>query len=209
MVEIAKPGITEHQLIAACEKVMIDNGAEVGSFSLFNTKKWPDGWGFPLSGTYRKLEIGDVILNELTPCYGGYFTQMCKPISLGKPTADFVEMFNIYKEMYDIAIEGYRAGNLLADVDAKASKYAMSKRPFTRASATFQMMGTRFGGYQPIFNGELRPGMIFNIHPWTNPPEADMKARKNHAGHILGDTNIVTEGDPECVSKIPNEIIIV
>ena len=111
--------------------------------------------------------------------------------------------------MYDMAMEGYRAGNILAELDAKVVKFAMTKRPFTRASAVFQGMGTTFGGYQPSFTGELKPGMVFNIHPWTNPPEADMKANRYHAGHILGETNIVTEGAPECVSKLPNEIIVV
>lgn len=209
MVEVAKPGITEHDLIAACEYAMTRNGAEVGSFSLFNTKQWPDGWGFPLSGTYRKLQKGDVILNEFTPSYGGYAVQLCRPISLGKPSADFMEWFEIQKEMYRIAREGFWAGNILSEVDAKVSEYALSKKPFTSARAAFQLMGSRFTNLHPGFSGELKPGMVFQIHPWVNPPEADMRAKKGHMGHIVGDTCIVTEGEPECVSKLPLEVTIV
>ena len=207
MAEVARPGITEYQLISACEAAMISNGAECGSFSLFNSKQWPDGWGFPVNGTYRQLQKGDVILNELTPCYGGYYVQLCRPISLGKPSADFVEMSEIHKVMYQMGRDGFRAGNVLSEVDAKVSEYALSKRPFTRASATFQLMDSPHEEVYVDFT--LRPGMAFQIHPWTNPPEADMKAEKNHMGHIYGDTCIVTEGDPECVSKLPMEVTIV
>ena len=207
MAEVARPGITEHELIAACEAAMIRNGAEVGSFSLFNTKQWPDGWGFPYSGTYRKLQKGDVILNELTPCYGGYYVQLCRPISLGKPSDSFMEHHEIWKEMYNIARAGFRAGNVLSEIDAKVNKYALSKKPFTQARAAFQMMDSIVT--EPRVDFILRPNMVFQIHPWCNPPEPDMKARKNHMGHIVGDTCIVTDGEAECVSKLPMEVTIV
>ncbi len=207
MVEVAKPGITEYDLIAECERAMIKAGAECGSFTLFNTKQWPDGWGFPVNGTNRRLQKGDVILNEITPCYGGYTVQLCRPISLGKPSADFVEMFEIHKGMYKIGRDGYRAGNILTEVDAKAREFAMSKRPFTFASAVFQMMDSIVT--VPNFLGELKPGIVCVIHPWTHPPEAEKRAYKGHLGHICGDTCISTEGEAESVSKVPMEITVI
>ncbi len=207
MLETAKPGITEYDLIAECERAMIKAGAECGSFTLFNTKQWPDGWGFPVNGTNRRLQKGDVVLNEITPCFGGYYTQLCRPICLGKPPEDFLQMFEIYKEMLRIAREGYRPGNVLSDVDTKVRDYAQSKRPFTVASAAFQMMDSIVTF--PNFLGELKPGIVCVLHPWTHPRESDMKAKKGHLGHICGETCIVTEGEAESVSKIPVEIAIV
>ncbi len=207
MRDAAKPGITEYDLIAEVERAMIKAGAECGSFTLFNTKKWPDGWGFPVNGTYRKLQKGDIVLNEITPCFGGYFVQLCRPICIGKPPKDFLEMFEIYKRMYEIGREGYRSGNVLSEVEARVSEFAKSKRPFSYASAAFQMMDSITTN--PPFMGTLKPGIVTVIHPWCHPPEKDMKAGKGHLGHICGDTCISTEGDAECVSKIPNEISIV
>ncbi|MFC2004895.1 M24 family metallopeptidase, partial [Chloroflexota bacterium] len=207
MVDIAKPGVTDYQLIGACENAMINHGAECGSFSLFNVKQWPDGWGFPVNGTNRPMQKGDVILNEITPCYGGYYVQLCRPISLGPPSDDFKEMFEIWKGIYEIGREGFRAGNILSEVDAKARDFAMSKRPFTRASATFQLMDSIVTIPQPFT--QLKPGIVCVIHPWCNPPEAELNAKKGHMGHIVGDTCIVTEGEAECVSKVPQEITIV
>jgi Xaa-Pro dipeptidase len=207
MANAAGPGVTDNELAAECEAAMIKAGAEVGSFTLFNSKSWPDGWGFPQGGTFRKLKKGDIILNEITPCYGGYYTQICRPIAIGKPAADFVEMFEIHKNMYRIAREGFRAGNVISDIDAKVKKYALAQRPFSYATGLFQHLDSL--NADPNFDLELKPGMVYEIHPWTNPPEADMKAKKGHLGHILGDANICTAGEPECVSKIPMQVTIV
>ena len=137
MVEVAKPGITEYDLIAEVERAMIKAGAECGFFTLFNTKPWLDGWGFPDDGSHRRLQ-GGCHPKRNHSSYGGYTVQLCRPISLGKPSADFVEMFEIHKGLYKIGREGYRTGNYLSDVDAKAREFAMSKTAFTWASAVFR-----------------------------------------------------------------------
>lgn len=206
MVNAAKPGITNYELIAECEAAMIKAGAEVGSFTLFDTKQWPNGWGFPYGGNMRKLQKGDIILNEITPCFGGYYVQLCRPICLGKPPADFVELYEIHREMYRIARNDLRPGNVRREIDAKVAKYAMSKKNFTWASPIIQCMDSIVA---PNFRAALAPGQVFQIHPFTNPSEPDMQAMKGHMGHIIGDTCIVTEDEPECVSKLPFELTIV
>jgi Xaa-Pro dipeptidase len=207
MANTAGPGVTDFELAAECESAMIKAGAEVGSFTLFNSKQWPDGWGFPQGGTFRKLKKGDIILNEITPCFGGYYTQICRPIAIGKPAEDFLEMFEIHKNMYKIACEGYRAGNIISDIDARVKQYALSQRPFTHATGLFQHLDSL--NADPNFDLELKAGMVYEIHPWTNPPETDMKKKKGHLGHILGDANICTTGSAECVSKLPMEVTII
>jgi hypothetical protein len=81
------------------------------------------------------------------------------------------------------------------------------QRPFTHATGLFQHLDSL--NADPNFDLELKSGMVYEIHPWTNPPEKEMKAKKGHLGHILGDANICTEGEPECVSKIPMEVTVV
>lgn len=203
MLNIAKPDVTDYELAAECESAMIKAGAEVGSFTLFNSKKWPDGWGFPYGGTNRRLQKGDVILNEITPCYGGYFVQLCRPISLGEPSDDFMELYEIHREMYRIARNEMRPGNIRSEIDAKVAKFALSKRNLSSASAAMQCMDSILS---PPFRAALAPGQVFTIHPWTNPPEPDLGAMRGHMGHIIGDTCIVTEGEAECVSKLPFEL---
>jgi Xaa-Pro aminopeptidase len=207
MINVARPGITDFDLAAECESAMTKAGAEVGSFTLFNSKRWPDGWGFPQGGTYRKLRKGDIILNEISPNYGGYFTQLCRPISLGEPSDDFKEMFDIHLKMYQIGRKDFRPGNYINDLDAQMQKYALAKRPFSQVWGGLQHLDSL--NADPNFDLELKPGMVYEIHPWTHPPEADMKARKGHLGHILGDACICKDGPAESVSQVPIEITVV
>lgn len=207
MAAAAKPGATDYDLAAECEYAMIKAGAEVGSFTLFSSKKWPDGWGFPFGGTNRKLERGDVILNEISPCYGGYHAQLCRPISLGTPPDDFMEMLKIHQGIYQLARQEFRPGGTLSEIESKAAKFGLSKRNFNRAMAGFQNIDSIFN--YPMFRGELKAGMVFAIHPWTDPPEADMRSKKGHMGHLVGDTCIVTDGEAECISQLPLDVRIV
>ena len=207
MAKAARPGVTEYELAAECERAMVISGAEVGSFSLVGSKKWPNGWGLTHGGTNKKLRAGDIIFNEITPCFGGYYVQLCRPISLGTPPDDFMKAAEVYREMYLLTRREYRAGNTIAEIDAKVSKFGLSKRNFSVATAAIQ--GTDSILTYPLYEGELKPGMVFVLHPWTNPSEAEMKAQKGHMGHIFGDTCIVTEGEAESVSRLPLDVTIV
>ena len=80
------------------------------------------------------------------------------------------------------------------------------KRPLSSALPAFQMLDNMFR--TPLFMGELKPGMVFMIHPMTFPPKADMDARKGHAGHLLGDTYIVTQDEPESLTKLPFDVTV-
>jgi hypothetical protein len=64
---------------------MVKNGAEIAGMNLLEVKRWPDGWGFPLGGSYRKLKDGDIINCEITPSYGGYCARLARPVSSGSP----------------------------------------------------------------------------------------------------------------------------
>ncbi len=209
MIDIARPGITEYELVGACEGAMISAGAEVGSYGLFLSKQWPDGPFDRYGPSARKLQKGDVFLQEMFCCYGGYWVGICHPISIGKPSADFVEMFEISKKMYQMGCDGLRAGNLRREVWEKVREFALSKRPFSRVNAAMLDMDPccRYPGG----SSEFEPGMVVAILPTTQPPESDIRARKGqgHGHHLTGNTCICTEGEAECISKLPLELTVV
>ena len=205
---VARPGVNKYELIAELEYAMVKNGAEVATMNLLDIKQWPDGYGFPLGGSYRKLKKGDIINCEITPSYGGYYAQLVRPISIGTPPDDFTELLNIHKEMYRMAVKEFRAGNIAQKISDKVTEWAMKqKRPLSFASPAFQMLDNMFR--TPLFMGELKPGMVFMIHAITFPPQADMEARKGHGGHLIGDAYIVTQGEPESLTKLPFDVTVV
>ena len=38
--------------------------------------------------TDRKLQKGDSVITELTPCVNGYYAQICRTVVLGEPSKD-------------------------------------------------------------------------------------------------------------------------
>jgi Xaa-Pro aminopeptidase len=51
----------------------------------------------------------------------------------------------------------------------------------------------------------LRPGMTIVNHPYlVYPPK-----KPEMGGHIIGDTYIITEREPKCLSKLPFELVVV
>src|SRR5436309_1155564 len=55
----------------------------------------------------RVLDVGDIILSEITPCYRGQFAQICRTTVIGKPTP-------LMQEKYAILQTAMRAGQKAA-----------------------------------------------------------------------------------------------
>jgi Xaa-Pro aminopeptidase len=203
-----KPGATKFELIAEMEYAMVCQGAEVGGMNLLDVKQWPDGWGFPLGGSYRKLKDGDIINCEITPSYGGYYAQLVRPISLGTPTDDFYALFDLHKEIYNRSVALMEPGNIAQVVEDSIGRWAMDQhKDLSFASSGFQMLDNMFR--PPLYMGEFQPTMVFMVHAITFPSEADIATRTGHGGHIIGDTYIIREGKPEALTKLPLEVAIV
>ena len=203
IVATARPGITEAELVAACDAAMIEAGSERGNFILLGSGDWSTYEGTISGGTRRKLRKGDVILTEITGNCQGYYTQLCCPIVLGPRIPDGLKKRDeIHRAMYSAAREALRAGNTVSMVDGKAAQAAARLGgDFRRAWA---LQTTELAESFFKLDVELRAGMCYVIHPWTEP-----RSEKGYNGHTIGNTCIVTAGEPEEVNKAPQEIRVV
>ena len=199
MLEVARPGVTDQELVAYCESGMVRAGAEPGNFILLGSAPWSEWRVVPLGVSQKKLKKGDIILSEITSCYAGYYTQLCRPICIGDPPRDFIELFKIHMELYELVRKELRPGNTWNQVDAKVKELALQKRDFSRAWA---LQTTELAESGPRYNLELKAGMAIINHPWTS-------TAGGYEGHTIGDTFIVTEGEPEGLSKLPLEVKVV
>jgi Xaa-Pro aminopeptidase len=110
--------------------------------------------------------------------------------------------------MYRQAVQELRAGNTAREIEEKVGQWARGqKRGFSFASAGFQMLDNMFR--TPLYLGELKPNMVFMIHAITFPSEAEIDKRKGHGGHLIGDTYIITEDEPESITKLPFDVTVV
>ncbi|HEX6512150.1 MAG TPA: M24 family metallopeptidase, partial [Chloroflexota bacterium] len=97
--DTARVGMREYELHAEIEAAMQAAGSE-------------DNFGLLGAGSHnvairpateRRLEKGDVIIGEITPCYQGYFAQLCRTYILGQPT-------DVQRQKYDMLLEAQQRG---------------------------------------------------------------------------------------------------
>lgn len=217
MRDAARPGVRELEIASACDRAMQNHGAESGPHLLLSSGNWKAFSGaLTLSGGARVLQKGDVILNEITPSYGGYYTQLCRPICLGPPDDDFKRLVKIHLAMYEFARKELRPGvryeeieTRVAELGAKVGKGRFSEKGLW-ALQSCEVSDT-YVCIHPTFKwqGEIKPGMCFVIHPRSQDARIREGSPDYVRGHTIGDSFIVTRDGNECLSKLPHEITVV
>ncbi len=111
--ETARPGVKECEVYARMVEVMIANGGEEPTLFLWAADSHPFPHPFRLPTT-RRLAPDDIIIIEIHPKYGGYFTHVERTFCLGEPDPN-------YRRIYDGCIAAYQRGFELFEPGAKIS----------------------------------------------------------------------------------------
>ncbi len=194
---VAQPGMREYELAAEVEAAMQSLGSE-------------DNFGLIATGAHnvavravndRRLEAGDLVIGEITPCYQGYFAQLCRTFILGEPSALQRAKFDMLIEAEDAGLAAVRPGlpssGVAKAVNEVISKYGYAdycRPPYMRTRGHGLGLGgaapadlTEFSA--PIFERD----MTFVVHPNQYVPET---------GYLmLGDTVVVGEDGPEKLTR--------
>ncbi|HTI88416.1 MAG TPA: Xaa-Pro peptidase family protein [Alphaproteobacteria bacterium] len=197
LTEEARVGMREYELAAILDATMQSHGSE-DNFGLMSTG--PHNVAIRAVSD-RKLEPGDVIVGEITPCYRGYFAQLCRTLILGEPTA-------LQREKYDLLLNAERAGFAAAkpglpssgiakavnDVIGAAGYGEFCRQPYMRTRGH----GLGLGGVVPYDVTEdssplLETDMTMVIHPNQYIPETGYM--------MLGDTVVIEKGGARCLTE--------
>lgn len=110
----ARPGMTEHELIALIEGAYTPAGGQTGIHYLATTPMARPSRCVPAQRpTDRRIGVGDALIFEISAQYHGYPGQLLRPFAIAAdPTP-------AYQRMYDVAIETFEA--IAAVVRAGAS----------------------------------------------------------------------------------------
>ncbi|HEV8022157.1 MAG TPA: Xaa-Pro peptidase family protein [Candidatus Lustribacter sp.] len=199
LLETARVGMREYELAAEVEAAMHAAGAE-------------DNFGLIAAGSHnvairpptdRKLEAGDVIIGEITPCYRGYLAQLCRTYILGEPT-------DLQRAKYDMLLAALVDGKAAAKPGLPSAGIARAingvigaagyeeycKPPYMRTRGH----GLGLGGVVPydITDGAspiLERNMTMVIHPNQYIPET---------GYMMcGDTCVIEDDGPRALTQTP------
>ena len=197
--ETVHVGMREYEMAAEIEAVMHAAGAE-------------DNFGLIAAGSHniairpptdRRLEAGDVIIGEITPCYRGYLAQLCRTYILGEPN-------DIQRKTYDLLLGALEDGKAAAKPGQPSAGIARAintvigaagyaeycKPPYMRTRGH----GLGLGGVVPydVTDGAgptLERNMTMVIHPNQYVPST---------GYMMcGDTVVIEAAGARALTKTP------
>jgi Xaa-Pro dipeptidase len=109
LIQHAKVGVGENELIAEMLREVVRRGGEPITMMLFGTGGPEVPWAQRVFTT-RKLKAGDLINTEVEGKYAGYIAQALQPISLGPIPKDLEKIFDVTKVIFDRMVKYLKPG---------------------------------------------------------------------------------------------------
>jgi Xaa-Pro dipeptidase len=210
MVETARPGVPEYALKAAAANAILQGGGEIDFLIIGSTPMDRPRmvFGNPRPSA-RRLQRGDLILNELAAGYEGYTAQIGVPICVGAPTAQVRGMFD------DVVLPGFtllaaelRPGNSFDALREKAQFFRQrgyQSRPTILHSLDLVSHAPDVSVEAVHADPEdriIRPGMTLMLEPNPITPDGLL-------GLFLGHTFIITDsGNERLASQVPLDLLV-
>jgi len=210
VVEAAQPGVPEYALKAAAARAILEGGGEVDFLIIGSTPMDRPRmvFGNPRPSA-RRVQRGDLILNELAAGYEGYTAQVGVPICVGAPTDQVRRMFDeVVLPGFNLLAAELRPGNAFEAVREKARFF----RQHGYQSRPTILHGIDLTSHAPDVSVEavhadpedrvMKPGMTLMLEP--NPITPD-----GFLGLFLGHTFIITDSGHERLgSRAPLALLI-
>jgi Xaa-Pro dipeptidase len=168
----------------------------------------PYPWRVP---SERRIQKGDLILNELSMSYSGCSGQLIRPIAVGKPTQRFQKMYDLAEDVFRRVAGVIRPGGSKADV-LKISA-AIPEAGYTieapiihgwddkAESPHWGIPGRDVAGHI-VEDERLQENQLIMIEP--NPCTPDYRA-----GIFLGDVGVVKKDGWQSLHRFPLEFVVV
>jgi Xaa-Pro aminopeptidase len=198
----ARPGMREFELAAELYCQMKRLGAE-DNFLLLSASQ--HNLAVTAAGR-RVLDVGDIILSEITPCYQGQFAQICRTTVIGEPA-------RLLREKYAVLQEAMRRGQAAAVPGAsvrevtnqmddcfRAAGYGdYCRPPYMRVRGHgLGITSDSPGDLTVDSEARLEAGMVFVMHPNQYIPET---------GYLMcGEPVVVTPDGAKALSARPAEL---
>jgi Xaa-Pro aminopeptidase len=175
MLAVVRPGMREFELAAELYCFMKSLGAE-DNFLLLSASQ--HNLAVRAAGG-RILDIGDIILSEITPCYQGQFAQLCRTTVVGQPTPLLCEKFALLQQAMHAGQAAAVPGATVRDVTTRmddcfrAAGYGdFCRPPYMRVRGHGLGITSDLPGDLSVDSeARLEAGMLFVMHPNQYIPE--------------------------------------
>jgi Xaa-Pro dipeptidase len=152
MAEVARPGVRDFEVYAEVYGAMMKAGSEVPIMVLWGSG--PDEPRDAFLPTYRRLERGDRIDNEVEAKYLGYQSQRVQPAVLGDAPAELVAAMDKHRLVFEAARAELKPGAAFGAVAATIERVAAEEGCQVRLT----MHGRGLGEDRPqLVGGDMTP----------------------------------------------------
>jgi Xaa-Pro aminopeptidase len=190
LIEHARPGITEYELLAEMELAMRSAGAD-DNFNLLSSGNHNLAMHSP---TDRRLVEGDIVIAEISPVVDGQVLQICRTIVLGKANPLLVEKYEMLVKALQESLKTVRTGRPASSMaiamnkvigEAGYAKYCAP--PYMRARGHGMGVGSIAPGgvIDDETHAPFEKGQVVVVHPNQYLPETGYLA--------CGETVLITD----------------
>lgn len=204
--EVLRVGVLEHQVVAEWDHVLKLNGCEKSYERISADPLNPGFTHWPQRP--KRMEQGDVVITQISPCFGGYFTQLIRGFSIGEPNAKIKGMattcLQAHQEGASMLSPGMPFKKVTGAIEevVKKSGYNTLFRS-GRASIGMDLNEIKGKDYPEAI---LEPGMVVVIHP-----NATLNDHKLGMLSYLGpgDTYAITENGARRLTLAPQDLVCI
>ena len=203
MLSFIQPGMTELDIAAELSYRMKKHGAESDSFDTIVASGINSSMPHA-KVTSRKIKNNEPLLMDFGASLMGYRSDMTRTVFFGKPSGEFLKIYEIVLEAQKLAIENVKASLSCADLDGLARDYITAK------------------GYGKLFGHGLGHGVGLKIHlkPKLSYLSQDVLSENmiitiepgiylpGKFGVRIEDNLVVKKNGFENLTKSPKELII-
>jgi len=201
-----RPGATEYQVAAAIEEYARARGAEQ-HFTLIGSGRFAPGdanaLSLPYSPSHRRIEAGDSVVMEITPCLEGYWTQLVRTVNVGTSNPELEKLYRVARDAIRKGLDVFRPGKSVRDLALAIIGYVEScgliPRPPYGHTCGVDLNEARVS---PQNSQVLTAGTAVIIHPTVFTPDG-----KN--SFFWGETYLVTDDGYERINHASDELLTV
>lgn len=214
-IKAARVGTPDYQVWAAALSAMMMHGSEMPVHQNWLSGKNPNRT--LTRPTFRKLEFGDLIIDELEASWMGYRAQVVQHVFVGKADPLHVELMKIQQEVFAALIESFRPGltvGELAEVTVRAGAKATPKAGMAAgAEARLTLHGRGAGDDGPIMVGNMKDSPDLRREIAENmvcimKPSVELGEGKDRAIYRFGDTIVARKGGGVRLGTLPPELAV-
>jgi Xaa-Pro aminopeptidase len=207
---VTRPGIYEYQVVAACDFVYQNEGAQNPAYYAI-AASGERGLTWHYNANNQLLKDGEVILLDYAPDLNYYVTDITRtwPVS-GQFSEEQLKFYNCLKEAHEKVIATMKPGVTVEDLE-KVAKEVYIKHGLEKYWLNYigHFVGMSVHDVGP-YNKPFVPGVVFNVEPIIEDKEKKIHLRLEDTIVITatGAENLtsLTPTDPKAIYKLIREI---